>query len=86
MLGTFNSNRNHLQTDLWTWIRTDIMKNIFRPFETSYEDAEPTLQHKLIYLQCSEELKSKFKQDNLCDFCKSLSSDKCLNFQQHAAV
>jgi hypothetical protein len=62
-----------------------LFKIFAKPFEASYEDAEPTSQLKLINLHCNGELMSEFEGDVL-NFFKCLYEDKYLNLWQKAAV
>jgi hypothetical protein len=63
-----------------------LFRTFAHPFEASYEDAETTSQIKPIDLSCSDELWSKFKEDNLLNVYKCLPKDKYLYLWQKAAV
>jgi hypothetical protein len=53
-----------------------LFRTFANPCDASYEDAEPTLQLKLIDPHCSGELRSKFKEGDLLNFYKYLPKDK----------
>lgn len=60
-----------------------LFRKFTNPFEASYEDAEPALQLKLIYLYYNDKLKSKFKE-GICLTYKCVPKDKYPNMQQKA--
>jgi hypothetical protein len=63
-----------------------LFRTFANSFEMSCEDSKPTLQLLLIDLHCSDEVRSKFKEGDLHNFCKCLRKDKYLNLLQNTPL